>query len=238
MGRINGNRKYTFLCKEHEEFGGLGWCPTWMPNADPLEGMGVAHDILEHMPKTDGSTEDEFKALASAWWIRGETGWFYDNNPGNMNTSEQHIAADFPTILNRVIVGERTFNQPRKTMPLDSEVEEALWKIIVLGTQTHFEEYEEEPATSGFCDSHSRAKILGWMRIGYRQCKNRYNYSNVANYEVAQLFTEIMTEANKFLKYAEEGNGLAISVDVTNVKSVVDFIDYPDEDSYSIMPRW
>lgn len=238
MGRINHNRKYIFLCEEHEDFGGLGWRPTWMPNADPLAGMGVAHDILEHMPHTDGSTEDEFKALASAWWIRGETGWFYENNPGNVNSSEDHISADFPDILNRIIMGERTLPQPRKTMPLDEDTEEAFAKIITLGTNTHFEEYEGNPGFVHFGQSEARANILGWMRIGYRECKNRYGHSKTQNYDVAHLFTQIMTQADTYLKHATEGDSLAISVDITNLKCVVDLVDQYSEEASSLMPGW
>ena len=34
----------TFICEEHQEYSGKGWRPEWIPGADPLEGMGAAHD--------------------------------------------------------------------------------------------------------------------------------------------------------------------------------------------------
>lgn len=38
---------YTFICETHEEFGCKGWKQEGVPGADPLGGMGVAHDVLE-----------------------------------------------------------------------------------------------------------------------------------------------------------------------------------------------
>lgn len=242
--KIAAHKKYTFVCKEHEEYGGLGWQPDWMPNADPLPGMGVAHDILEHTPNTDGSTEDEFKALGGAWWVRGETGWFYENNPHNVNTPEQHLSADFPDILNRVLRDERTFNVPRKTMPLDEETEEAFSKIITLGTQDHYDEQldagnDPDSFQVVFTDDDARERITGWMRIGYRETKARFAHSQCPNHEVAHMFKQIMEQANKYLEHAEEGCILRVSFDATNrVVKVENFTPWEaEEESLSLMPE-
>jgi len=59
-------KRYTFEVAEHEEYGSLGFKPSWYPKGDPLGGMAVAHDILEHFPKDDGSAEGEYMALGAS----------------------------------------------------------------------------------------------------------------------------------------------------------------------------
>ena len=63
---------YTFKVEEHEEYGSLGFKPSWYPNGAPLGGMTAAHDILEHFPNDNGGAESEFLALGAALWIRGD----------------------------------------------------------------------------------------------------------------------------------------------------------------------
>ncbi len=38
-----------FVRQHHEEYGFDGWRPQWIPHFDPSEGLGVAHDTLEHV---------------------------------------------------------------------------------------------------------------------------------------------------------------------------------------------
>jgi len=91
-------KAYRFAVAEHAEFGGLGLVPKWYPTGDPLGGMAAAHDILEHFPNDDGSTEGELQALGAAIWVRGEGGVTFDSHGGRYFDLERDIPADFPEI--------------------------------------------------------------------------------------------------------------------------------------------
>ena len=66
----------TFIIEEHEEYQTKGARPIDTPHADPLGGMSVAHDMLEHFHNDQGSVYEELMALGASYYVRGETGFF------------------------------------------------------------------------------------------------------------------------------------------------------------------
>lgn len=48
-------QKFTFVCKTHDEYGGLGWALKSKPHFEPLPGMTVAHDVMEHFPRDNAT---------------------------------------------------------------------------------------------------------------------------------------------------------------------------------------
>lgn len=90
---------FEFVCAEHEEFGENGWRLKSQPDFDPLSGMAVAHDCLEHF--TDSADPaDEFLALGAAMWIRDEN---YHARAGHHTTDPgKHISGDLPDIIRHI----------------------------------------------------------------------------------------------------------------------------------------
>jgi hypothetical protein len=207
-------KRYKFTVAEHHEYGSLGFKPSWYPAGDPLGGLAVAHDILEHFPKDDGSAEGEYQALGSALWLRGDSGYFQSR--GNVNPPEVHLASDFPMIW-----GIQGYV---KECPLvrDSELMETCREIVRLGVKNIQEESSTTPPSA-----IARENIARWMAKGYKRAQKRYK--NVDAYTVSErLFRGIEESADKALGHAEQGMELVVSVDFKNLK-FRSFLDYPEE---------
>ena len=66
--------------------------------------------------------------------------------------------------------------------------------------------------------------VVGWFRKGYRKAEKRYGEGNA--YEVMTAFQVVMVEADKVLKYAEEGDKLVVQIDVKNGGAMVTHQSY------------
>ncbi len=201
--------KYVFTCAEHEDFGSLGWRLKSQPDFDPLTGMAVAHDILEHFPGGDGSPADEFQALGASIHVRDG---YYANG-----TAGDNIGSDFPEIMRHIIYEHMHLNSAPRTNPCDSWVEAEITKAInVLERELEYMHLEpDELASVRRC----YPDIRGWMRVGYRKALKRYKglYKN----DIQRLFREIEQEADRRLKYAEEGAELTVSLTLTALKAKI-----------------
>lgn len=206
--------RYEFVAERHNEFGSMGWRLKDMPDFDPLPGMAVAHDILEHFPGGDESPADEFQALGASWFLRGE-GYLYSG----LSSGEENLAADMPDIVDHVLQGMYMPTPPR-THRLDSNAEDALQIALKLAKRNCGDRGADAEAKSVL------RKALGWLRIGYRRAVRRYK-DNVHN--ARHLFTLIEAEADKYLKHAEEGDELHIGVVLANGRCDVKFKPYQPE---------
>jgi len=205
-------KTYTFEVAEHEEFGGLGFRPKWYPQGDPLGGMGVAHDILEHFPKDDGSAEGEYMALGASLFIRGQGGY-----PMN-GTSEQNIASDLPTVW-----GVQSYVRDcalSKDPDLMERAREAVGHFRKEGT---YMDRDQRPSEESY------ERIARWIAKGYQRARKRYAKQGASRI-TWDLFKPIEDAAEKALKYADEGMILTVCVDFKNVKVRVD-CDYPAEEA-------
>jgi hypothetical protein len=220
-----------FAVETHEEYGTLGLRPVDMPNADPLGGMAVPHDMLEHFPGDDGGVEAEFMALGAMLLIRGQTGFL--QRSGNVNPPESHIAADFILLYRHVADEGFSLLDPGEedTGPLGDEhgdADSVLRRAVRLGLESTKEEErynanrdEDEFGTDAdddelviFCSDQTGERILGWLRKGYRKAVERY--AGVDIYTLAYtVFEEIEGRVNKWLNSsAEEGMFLDVTVNL------------------------
>ena len=180
-------KRYKFTVKEHSEYGSLGFAPKWYPAGDPLPGMAVAHDILEHFPKDDGSAEGEYQALGAALWIRGESGYFQRN--GNINAPKGHISSDLPMIW-RIQSHVRECKVVR-----DVTLMETCRETVQLGVKLVEDEYLEYSDQS-IPSEIEREYIARWIATGFKRAEKRYSYTD--SYTVAyQLFRGIEEAADK-----------------------------------------
>lgn len=212
----------SFDCKEHEEYGGLGWAMVGKPYMEPLGGMAVAHDILEHFPSDNGSVEEEFMALGASLLVRdGET---YFQQKGNMHSAAANIASDFVQHYHAIIQNgwSLSFREPgRYRMP--SEVRDDIKAIIAEGRRTLRDEIGED--YKEFFSKSNQQKAMGWFARGYRKARRRYR--GIPAYSLCHAFVEIERQADKHLKFAEEGQRLKVSVDLARNR-VETSVDYPE----------
>ncbi len=203
-------RTYTFTVAEHREFGTLGFKPSWYPQGDPLGGMVVAHDILEHFPKDDGSAEGEYQALGAALYLRGTGGYGWNG------TAEENIASDLPMIWG-IQAYVRPCHKVRAADLLD-RCREAV-RLAIKEMRYSFDEPDLPSA-------ESRENIARWIAKGYKRAERRYRRHSTGSI-VWSLFKPIQDQADKALQHAEEGMVLTVRVNVRDYMVSVD-LDYPD----------
>jgi hypothetical protein len=213
-------KTYRFTVAEHEEYGNLGFKPSWYPHGDPLGGMAVAHDILEHFPNDDGSAEGEFLALGAALYIRGDTGYFQRN--GNVNEAKVHIASDFPMIWQALTDrdGRSTVKHVQKVR--DTELLDRCREIVRLGIK-NLEENGVEP--EDLPNHGTRELIARWLAKGYAKAARRYRMDQ---HTLSYVFGKIEAEADKALKYAEAGQVFTVRLDLAHAEIHTE-LEYPND---------
>jgi hypothetical protein len=199
-------KTFKFVCEENENFGMNGWRQADKPHFDPLMGLTVAHDILEHFPNGTESPADEFQALGAAYFIRGETGYMQRN--GNINPPAKHIASDFPDIFQHIIHENMSLPYAPKTRKIDLDYVE---NFIAATLQEAEKLLKEE--FGDWDDFIERAlellpRVADWIRIGYRRAARRYSRWQD---NAVEIFDQISEKADKALKRAEIGDKLIVS---------------------------
>lgn len=196
---------YRFTIKEHEEYGTIGLAPAWYPNGDPLDGMGAAHDILEHFPNDDGSTEGELQALGASIFIRGDGNWF---NGYRHYDELRDPAGDFPQIIR--LHFDRNASAI-KTAPHCNDKDLSARMFAVMMSARKLVRDENRDGGDDFTKQEWR-NVAGWMTQGYRRAERRYREHSA--YDVAALFDTIATRLNDALKENEHFEGAEIKVRV------------------------
>jgi hypothetical protein len=212
---------YKFTVAEHEEFGSLGFRPAWYPQGDPLGGMAVAHDILEHFPKDDGSAEGEWQALGASLYIRGNSGYYARN--GSASTPEQNIASDLPTVFGVLRSRDgRSFAKPCKPSRDAEVMSQAREAVSCWLRECEYMSEEDRP------DATTCERVACWIAKGYQRAKVRYKTHGAGNVAYG-LFAQIEEGADKALKHADEGMVLTVRVDFRALNVSLD-CDYPHEE--------
>jgi hypothetical protein len=220
--------KYQFVCKEHEDYGTNGWRLESQPGFDPLGGMAVAHDIIEHFPDGDESPADEFQALGASLFIRDAS--FYRNyNPAT------NIASEFPMIIGHVIHQGMPLKAPPRTQRLGCpEAERDIQETMNEGLCLMESEFHDEDRALA---RNAAKKAMGWLRIGYRRAEKRFG-GNLTN--VRRAFRKIQEEADKLLEHAQVDDKLIIDVNLKTgtVRCYIEEPAYNEDEEYSYSSGW
>ena len=226
-----------FECREHEEYGSLGWRPLWMPMADPLQGMAVAHDVLEHQRHDDGSVEHELMALGARGFVRYAGDYFTHNNAYENLSSEWGFQVGY--LAARGELSSFLLREPGRVPSLDDDHTDKFFRAGVADMLPYLlREYDEWTETHDVIkrDPLFETKAVGWLRKGYRRAKHRYGRYNLQLYNMCKLFKEIEQAADNNLQCAEEGMWLRVQVDCDRQYTKVQ-ADYPCENDYGQL-RW
>lgn len=197
---------HRFVCQEHEDFGTKGWRQQSQPGFDPLGGMAVAHDIIEHFPNGDESPADEFQALGASLLIRQD---YYYASKGQYTTSPAlNAASDMPEIIRHVVHEHMHLPEAPKTLRLRDGEElvqtfvRASYKLV----RSEFEDYSDDELAQM---REVVRKSEGWVRIGYRRAQKRYAGKMG---QTLSLFCSIERMANRLLEQAEEGQVMVVCI--------------------------
>ena len=218
-------RKYTFEVQRHEEYDELGLALVGRRWAEPLQGMAVAHDILEHFPDDTGSSEEELMALGASIYVR-DHGLYFSSVGRSRPDPGYQMSTDI--VEQKRYMDERgesyRLRDPGTTLrcaPIEGFIEAA--REAVQKEARCFFTYEEVPE---FLRSSEWFKIAGWLRKGYRRAKRRYRCTT--SYHLCCLFRDIEQQVDRALKCIEEGARINIFVDVRHTRARIEEV-YDEE---------
>lgn len=204
----------SFVLEEHREYGEKGWRPKNQPTFDPLSGMTVAHDILEHFADSSDSADDEFQALGAALFVRGLGGYWQHSwsSPG------ANVGSDLVSIMRHIVENETTFHEPPNTSRLgkdEDQVEGWIVEALVDALNELKAETGGEPEFMREANA-LKTKVAGWLRVGFRRAVKRYAKFGKRGgaLQATAMFREIEQKADHALKVGEIGDELQVEASI------------------------
>lgn len=186
-----------FKLAEHPEYGGVGLAPAWMPDhqADPIGGMGCAHDVLEHGPRD----RVEWQGLGGAVYVRGDD---YFIRRGRYNPScAENVGSDFVNLFH-LWQGEDIPEPPRCKPLADSYEDGIIDRAVMHGCNLVRQEFDGDGDRAKLAErwtrTEQRARMRGWMRLGYRAAARRWRH--VRRCELVETFCKIEEAIDRFLQ--------------------------------------
>lgn len=207
-------KTFSLQVQEHPEYGELGVVsPQLQDHFDPASGMGLAHDILEHVYPHGNPYVDEFLAIGAFIHVRVEQG-FHNRvfNWGSLgyevqNLLQSHYWQDGDLIPHC----NGVFEEDHYREEIEGQVEKGL-KLFA----------EEEEVDQDLI-SYDTSQIANWILLGYEKAVRHYSEQKVDVYTLChEVFKQIQAQVGQWLKGAEEGDQATLTVDLDKYEVKLD----------------
>ncbi len=181
---------------EDRNLGGLGFAIPGIPrndNTNASDGLGVAHDLIEHVngPHLIGTIDDELEALGAIWYVRAGIGDLTRDGTGSMHSPEHHVASDISRMFVDYINGHDARLKPARTTSHDCD---SFFKsIIATAARMAMDETrdsDDQQFIRGEWNRFAKAAMAG-LRTGYRKACRKYekhgrHYANRLFWEIEE----------------------------------------------------
>jgi len=203
----------VFEWREDREFGGEGWILKGFPDFNASQGIGIAHDTLEHFAGGDGSLSHEMLAFGSMLYMRGESGWFHQY--GNARGAADNMGSDIARFLDEMSYQDMGLRNPGRTYALRDGLEDDLQAILTKGLSDANENarYNGSEVATVFTRDYKIEWMAGWMRRGYRMCKKRWPGASAS--DMSWLFRQIQRDIDRRFKEGNHYEELHVRVNPT-----------------------
>lgn len=205
-------RNFTF-CQE-PDFGFWGLRANWMPNADPFDGEGCAHDMLEHFATQVGPLEGECEAIGAHLYVRLENGWALNPKIGPLDSAKR-MGGLLSSCLVDGVRDNLRWPPVIATKPLEGSSEEKLQAALDEAFRLARIEFAHDPDyLEGLEAPDIRAGLEAWMRRGYRQAVRRYAAHDT--YDIAhRLFKEVREKLDLLIEnFLKDGDDVKVTLDL------------------------
>lgn len=209
----------TFDVRMHEEYGALGLRMQGKPHFDPLAGLAVAHDMLEHFKDDDGTLVGELQALGASIYVRDGESYYQQRNLTRTDPAE-HISSEF---LSQVWY---TKERGEDTVPASPTCRSLAYDESVfartVGKARHqlYGELDYKDLPAWIRSEQQRRYLVGWMRHGYSRAVRRYR--RYSPYHMMTVFTEVENKVDKYLKCADDfGQSVRIGISLHSARCVL-----------------
>jgi len=200
---------FTFK-KGHNEFlDQSGWKPDQIPNFDPVHPSMVIHDILEHEPGTEAVPHEEFKALGAMMWLRYEGGYFARKGVDLVPAMSNAVGMLY---WHSLVKAKRETKEATgfkvSQLPLEVVGTEMNMVALIAGARAKIrQDYRFERVYEAI--DKSLVHMLPWMRVGYRNAKDRF--PNLDRGRFVKMYLGAEAEATEAIKRATEESVLTIT---------------------------
>jgi hypothetical protein len=213
LGRnpMNSGKTFTFKRGTDPVTGKPGWQVQEIPGFHPVPSLMVPHDLIEHEPGSASTPEEEFKAIGTALYLRGETGFFPTNGLGNF--TDAMIAGAIEPLFFHVLNGNaptspyqsvRSASQPLPNV----QSELTLIRFAAKAVEDLLAKYGNDPTKVATIES-SMAYFIGWVRIGYRRAVKRFQ--GVDRKRLGASYAQLWKLADTYLGIAQDGDVLTVT---------------------------
>ncbi len=216
-------KTYSLTIKEHEEYGGLGIVvDTGRNYFEPgLDGLIVAHDILEHTvtPHNCGYT-DELMAIGGYIAGRVACDYSFRGFRGFRFASIDDISSDIQSLLTAALNEDGDDNVFTKIDKCNSYLQDQLImdkinKNVREGIIHALDEWTDGEYEAWRIDQYDINSIVGWICKGYQLFNKRFSYT-LRTYGYRSLFDSIKKESDQFLSNAFDGQTATLHVDFSS----------------------
>lgn len=196
-------KTFNLKTQEHPDYGELGVVsPQLQDHFDPASGMGLAHDILEHVTFHENPYVDEFMAIGAFIHVRVEQGFYaWGYNPDSLgyevkNLLQSHYWQDGEQIPHC----NGVFEEDHYREEIYKQVEESVKRFV---EEEEIEDQDLIPSSN---------QIANWILLGYEKAVRHYEQVDV--YTLChEVFKQIQAQVDQWLKDAEEGDQATLTVD-------------------------
>lgn len=204
-------KKFKFIWAQDEDTGIEGWRLASQPHFTPVQGMGLAHDVLEHFRHAD-EFASECMAFGVIVWGRA-IGGYWDGTFSNKRRpmSPEEVGAMLGEELARISLDNR-YDVPtrRAVKPVMEEAEEFIAPMhaayIAELLQDSDNPDEDRP-------HHERAATMAlhWVRAGYLKAERAYG--ELGHFNFCNLFANVEYAVNE-IRGGEFGQGLMVTIEI------------------------
>lgn len=173
-------KRITLEAFKDDNTGEIGLGLLGMPRHDDtnaaMEGLLIAHDLIEHQNGADkiGGIDDELEALGGIWYTRGRHCDLNRNGRGSHYTIPENIAGDITRMFTDHIDGAAYVHYATlRTRPID--IDHDLQCALEAADATYLSEFDDDSRKNAReAWPKYRALALHRMRIGYRKAWRRF----------------------------------------------------------------
>ncbi len=206
-------RYFKFIYMRDPEYGLMGLRLEDRPHFNALSlGQALAHDMLEHFPDDDGSTEHEFMALGASVYVRNGESYYHQVMPYSKLTASEHLGSE---LIQQHYYMRNTGRYAIKKCPRRRRIANGGYDEIMVNAahegihclQAEFGDDDNEDISWATADN-----ITNWFRTGYARAARRYR--GIQPWRMMDFFLQLSEACERVVKRCNyEGQRVHIGIE-------------------------
>jgi len=229
-----------FMQHEGEDTGIKGFVPLWIPKSvgfDPMDAMGMMHDMLEHRLCDRGHYHEELMAFGRIIALRGIPGHL---QRGQAMPPGESLGTELAGIWADALEGR---DQDLMPAPGTTPVADYAEKMINNVAKALIDNAESMAHDRDQCfvpDAGFKRSARSWLRIGYLDALRRYGQQDHGCYDTgAVAFGWAENHKREINNLAEDGvEGMVLRLCFDTERMCMSYRDLTPRNDYEDFPEW